>query len=176
MKQPETIFRAETAAAIMVLGGVYDFVESPNTSPGIPDVLSQFGQDDLWLELKVTRMGEVEMRPAQRRWHRRRHDSGGKSWVLIKDRGTDSVMAIPGHIAADLRSHAHYWLEAAKQHGHVAPMGMLSAVIETLVKDIRNEQQSSDRSGTPQVQGSTVSPLPPSGGDVAGHHWLTGKP
>lgn len=57
-------------------------VESPITSPGIPDLNICHGQSDLWIELKVRKRGGVHMRPPQRLWHRRRAEAGGRSYVL----------------------------------------------------------------------------------------------
>jgi len=57
-------------------------IESPITSPGIPDLNLSRGSVDLWIELKVRKRGGVQMRPPQRLWHRRRAEAGGRSYVL----------------------------------------------------------------------------------------------
>lgn len=56
-------------------------IESPITSPGIPDLILSKNNHDLWLEVKVWRRG-INMRPPQRKWHRDRAASGGKTFVV----------------------------------------------------------------------------------------------
>jgi len=81
-------------------------VESPITSPGIPDLnLSRRGTD-LWIELKVRKRGGVQMRPPQRLWHRRRAEAGGMSFVLAY---------VDGYLYLHKGGHAATYLPKSKE-------------------------------------------------------------
>jgi hypothetical protein len=81
-------------------------IESPITSPGIPDLCLSIGDHDLWIEIKVWRRG-IHMRPPQRKWHRERAASGGRSFVLCYIDGF--IYPITGVMAAMLTPKHKNW-------------------------------------------------------------------
>lgn len=81
-------------------------VESPITSPGIPDLnLSKNGKE-LWIEIKIWRRG-INMRPPQRKWHRERAAHGSKSFVVSYIDGY--LYPVTGVMAAMLTSKHKNW-------------------------------------------------------------------
>jgi len=129
MKKPTTInnendFRRFLHISAEEMGYHVSHIESPQTSPGIPDLnLAKAGQD-IWLEVKVWRDG-IHMLPSQRRWHRARRLIGGASFVVC---WIDSYYTLlPGHIAADLSPISQQW-----RWGHRYSMDDPAAMLRTI--------------------------------------------
>ena len=106
-------------------------IEAHISVAGIPDLnLSKNGRD-IWLELKVVKANGVKMRPTQKRWHRERHESGGKSWVAVLDRETGDVLVLRGHTAALLAPGVRNWTAAAVIRTHCATFGWMDLLWST---------------------------------------------
>lgn len=116
MKKPKTIdsekpFRQWFQREAEDLGYHASFIESHQTSSGIPDLNLHRNGVDLWLELKVWRDG-YHMLPSQRRWHRKRANAGGRSYVVCY---RDNFMyVLPGEFAATLMPKAKDWEKGDK--------------------------------------------------------------
>lgn len=82
-------------------------IESPITSPGIPDLSLCRDTKTLWLELKVLKRGGIHMRASQRRWHREHAAAGGVSWVLAYIDG--HIYPVRGSTAAGLLPKSLSW-------------------------------------------------------------------
>ena len=87
MKKPRTIQNENDLRTYIHMeaeesGHHVSHIESPITSPGIPDLNISRAGLDLWLEIKVMKRGGIQMRPAQRKWHRERAASQGWSFVV----------------------------------------------------------------------------------------------
>lgn len=111
MKKPTTIknendFRRWLHVTAEDMGYHVSHIESPSTSPGIPDLNLAKEGTDLWLECKVWREG-IHMLPSQRRWHRARRFIGGASFVICYIDGY--ITLLPGHLAADLSPVSPHW-------------------------------------------------------------------
>lgn len=111
MKKPTTIkneidFRRWLHVTGEELGYHVSHIESPQTSPGIPDLNLAHSGLDIWLECKVWRDG-IHMLPSQRRWHRARKLTGGESFVVCWIDGYMTLL--PGHVAAGLSPVAQQW-------------------------------------------------------------------
>lgn len=125
-KEDETNVRRHLEVIGRELGYHVSHIESPITSPGIPDLVMCKGKDTLWLEFKVLKRGGIHMRPSQRRWHREHSAAGGVSWVLAyieghiyPVRGSEAVTLLPKSLS--WRSGERYGLgEAGRLLGDLA--------------------------------------------------------
>ena len=70
------------------LGIHWESIESPETSPGTPDVEGCFGGETVRIELKCCKGNKVRFNPTQPSWHIRRAQAGGRSWILSFRAGT----------------------------------------------------------------------------------------
>ena len=129
MKKPTTIrnetdFRRWLHVSAEELGYHVSHIESPQTSPGIPDLnLGKHGLDT-WIEVKVWRDG-IHMLPSQRRWHRARKITGGVSFVVCYIDGYYTLHT--GHVAADLSPISQQW-----RWGHRYSMDDPAALFRTI--------------------------------------------
>lgn len=121
MQMDETMFRRNIMAACEAFGWHVSSIEAHCSAAGIPDLNihpdsshRMSPRPDVWLELKMVREGHVKLRPTQRRWHRERHEAGGKSWVAALDRRTGDILLVPGHVAAGIDTRAESWRAVAE--------------------------------------------------------------
>lgn len=170
----EDEFRRHVIKVAEDMGGHVSHIESHQTSAGVPDLNMRLFGEDVWLELKVVRKdGAVKLRPPQKRWHRDRAASGGKSWVAVLLAETDSVLVIPGHVAQTLAPPIKLWTV----RGHVFKAGAISDLLKSLAMEIQYDRVAAYyRDRTTEITGSPEAPLPESGPNVDGHHWLHDKP
>ena len=84
-------------------------IESHMTSAGVPDLNLFKYSRDCWIELKVVKDGKIRLRPTQKRWHRERAQAGGRSWVVVLDRATDTILWVSGDVAVGLGPAAQDW-------------------------------------------------------------------
>jgi hypothetical protein len=93
----ETEFRRAVMSVIEQAGGDVSFVESKETSPGIPDLNWCIQSLEGWTELKYSYKGELpEIRPLQRRWTKNRIKAGGYvSWMCYHS-PSDMIYIISG--------------------------------------------------------------------------------
>lgn len=111
------------------------YIESHQTSAGIPDLNVFMQGRDIWVELKVlSDLKRPKMRASQKRWHVDRHNAGGMSWVLCCDLTYQHVIVIPGHVAAGLGSNIGVWRAA----GNVHPLLDVVDVFRSMARRIRN--------------------------------------
>jgi hypothetical protein len=97
--------------------GHWSKVESPDTSPGIPDLNWQMDKSGDWLELKFgNKRKPPHLRPTQCAWFRRRVRAGGKPQLLVcvdldgvKTFGLIHGKDVPAMVNA--KNNAH-WLKA----------------------------------------------------------------
>lgn len=106
-------------------------IEAHISVAGIPDLNLSRGKHDVWLELKLVKANGVKMRPTQKRWHRERYESGGKSWVAVLDRETGDVLVVRGHTAALLAPGPRHWTAAAVIRTHCDAFGWLDVLLES---------------------------------------------
>lgn len=107
-----------------VIGRLHDkepsqvsYIESHQTSAGIPDLNIFMRGKDLWIELKVLSDTKTpKMRPTQKRWHADRWHNGGFSWVLCCDLDYQVLLVLPGHVAAGMGTKQGVWRAAAATH------------------------------------------------------------
>jgi hypothetical protein len=80
----ESEFRRTMVRIFEGAGGHVSMVESPETSPGVPDLNWCVDGQEGWTELKVQQKdgSAPEIRPAQYAWIRRRIRAGGKVNLL----------------------------------------------------------------------------------------------
>lgn len=173
MNRQENTFRTVMTMEAMALGAHVSNIESHQTSAGIPDMNIYLQRQDLWLELKVIRDEKVTMRATQRRWHLDRYEHGGLSWVLVLDPKSEDILVVPGDVAAGLPPRVAAWRAA----GTAWNVDTIPKLLLSLAKRRPYERVTEpNRARTTEAAGKAVSPLPESGEDVGGHHWLTDKP
>ena len=111
------------------------YIESHETSAGIPDLNVFIQGRDVWIELKVLSDHKApKMRPTQKRWHVDRFNAGGFSWVLVLDLTHQHMLVLPGNVAAGLGSNIGVWRAAGMEH----PLLDVVDVIRSMVRRIRN--------------------------------------
>lgn len=126
----EEEFRRKVMVEAANRGMHVSHIEAHISVAGIPDLnLSKNGRD-VWLELKLIKATGVKMRPTQKRWHRERHESGGKSWVAVLDRESGAVLIARGHVAAVLAPGPRHWTAAATIRTHCGTFGWLDILLE----------------------------------------------
>lgn len=103
----EDVFRRMVVDKAQMYHYHVSHVESHQTSAGVPDLNIAKGVD-MWLELKVVKKTGITLRPTQKKWHRDRHAAGGKSWVAVLT-GSNDILLLPGHVAADLTPRDERW-------------------------------------------------------------------
>lgn len=101
-------------------------IESPVTSPGIPDLHMQKRRKDLWLEIKIWKQGGIFMRPPQRRWHRAREAAGGASYVMCYIDG--GIYVHSGYLASSFLPRSLSW-----KNGDHTTLERLPSLLEGLV-------------------------------------------
>lgn len=106
-REDETAIRRHVEVIGKECGWHVSHIESPVTSPGIPDLAMSRDEANLWLEIKVWKKGGIYMRAPQRRWHREHAVAGGKSWVLAYIDG--HIYPVPGSVAAGLLPKSLAW-------------------------------------------------------------------
>lgn len=121
----EEDFRRAVMTRAVERGMHVSHIEAHLSVAGIPDLNLSRGGHDVWLELKLVKANGVKMRPTQKRWHRERHESGGKSWVAVLDRETGDVLIVRGHTAALLAPGARHWTAAAVIRTNCGTFGWL---------------------------------------------------
>lgn len=109
----EDQFRRQFVALAVANGYHVTHIESHQTSAGVPDLNLFKSRRDDWVELKVVKDGKIKMRPTQKKWHRDRAEAGGTSWVLVLDRGTNTILWVSGKTAARLGSALSEWKEVS---------------------------------------------------------------
>lgn len=81
-------------------------VESGFTDLGIPDMNGCHEGAEFWVEAKLARGNVVRIRPGQIAWMSRRHRSGGRTYVAVRQKGTreavDRLWLFGGEHAARL--------------------------------------------------------------------------
>lgn len=173
----ETGFRKRAIAKAKEMGAHVSHIEAHESAAGIPD-LSIFPpsrpwvspRPEIWLELKVIKHGTVVLRPTQKRWHRERHEAGGRSWVAVLDRDNGNILLVPGHIAAGLDNQYKSW-KAVSRTSNID-----GNWFEIIWSDNERQQSKPDRNATPQNPRGTEATFPKGGQNVGSNHWLTNKP
>jgi len=186
----EADFRKHMTGLAKILGGHVSNIESHLTSAGIPDMNVWIDGVELWLELKMYGP-KCHLRPTQRKWHKERKAAGGRSWVLVYVPGEESIVAIPGYVAAEAAD-----LRQLVRDGSYDPVNidMTSSLLFRLIQlekerggKLRTHAQHKGQSkyttkSGPNRDGEAPNPggagptLPPSGEDVERDHWLLNKP
>lgn len=169
----EDEFRRHVIKVAEDMGGHVSHIESHQTSAGVPDLNIRLFGEDIWLELKVVKDGRIKMRPPQKKWHRDRNEAGGRSYVWALYPATGYVLELLGHMAAQLPPALEPWMGHAYSF-NANDIDTSLKLIAMEIKHVRVEE--SDRNRTAQSSGSPEIPLPASGPDVDGHHWLHSKP
>lgn len=77
----ESQFRRKVIRLIEKAGGHVSSVESPASSPGIPDLDFCIDGTEGHIELKIA--GNGGLRSTQSMWFKQRLKAGGKPWILI---------------------------------------------------------------------------------------------
>lgn len=170
----EKDFRKHTIRLAEAFEWHVSHIEAHESAAGIPDLSIYPGsmgkpRAEVWLELKVIKDGHIKLRPTQKRWHRERHEAGGRSWVAVLDRSTGDILVVRGHVAAGLDSRAPSWRAAAIVSNIESTNWLFNLVIENERKHTRD----SDR--TQENTGSAEAALSAGGQNVGGDHWLTSK-
>lgn len=84
----ETAFKKETEAGILKTGTLahFSYIESPETSPGIPDANIAFPGIEVFIEFKFEDepYKTPEIRPSQVRWFRKRAALNSQSFLFAK--------------------------------------------------------------------------------------------
>lgn len=173
----EDRFRQAVIRVAQRMGGHVTYIESHQTSAGVPDLHIFLNGADIWLELKVAGLKKVRLRPTQRKWHRERREAGGNSWVWVLDPPTGNVLQVPGHVAAGIEPAIGDWRRVALV---VQNIELIEQLFLSLAKGYtyvgpRVQIPESNRSRTAQDPGSAETTLSESGADVVSHHWLTDK-
>lgn len=109
----ENDFRKHTMKVAESLGYHVSWIEAHESAAGIPDLNLYRNGNDLWVELKVIKDGQIRMRPTQKRWHKARAQSRGASWVLVLNKVKQEVIVVAGGEAAGLDGRVHAWESAA---------------------------------------------------------------
>lgn len=152
-------------------GGHVSWIEAHLSAAGIPDLNIRLQGQDVWLELKVIKEGQIRLRPTQKRWHRDRHRAGGKSWVAVLNRATNMILVLPGHVAAGLDSRVHSWdTSPDAEWWQVTATPIL---LNTLAARAKDAKQPSRGNGTKESARSAEAALSSGGENVGGDHWLT---
>lgn len=80
----EARFREDFIELMRSDGHFVSHIESPITSPGIPDLFVKTNNtQDLWIELKVLKSNGVCIRPTQVKWHDGHMFCGGTSFIMV---------------------------------------------------------------------------------------------
>lgn len=110
----EKEFRRMVVRIIEEAGGHISMVESPETSPGIPDLNWCLRGREGWTELKVSKAGESpDIRPAQRAWIRRRVVVGGNVSLLLYNNVDQAIITLQGESLEDVKTLKDWY-----EHGH----------------------------------------------------------
>lgn len=110
------------------------YIESHQTSAGIPDLNVFVYGRDVWIELKVFSDNKSpKMRTTQKKWHIDRFFRGGLSWVMAYDLDQKLLVVIPGNTAATLSAKAGVW----RGSGILHPLDGIGGVIHSMSKRIR---------------------------------------
>ena len=174
----EDRFRQAVIRVAQSMGGHVTYIESHQTSAGVPDLHIFLNGTDVWLELKVVGLKKVRVRPTQRKWHRERREAGGNSWVWVLDPPTGNILQVPGHVAADLEPDIDGWRRVALVAQNIELIGHM---FDSLTKRYTNVRPGAvqipkpNRDRAAQDPGSAETTLSESGADVVSHHWLTDK-
>ena len=113
------------------------YIESHETSAGIPDLNIYMRGRDVWIELKVlSDTKPAKMRPTQKRWHVDRFNSGGMSWVMTLDLTQMKLLIIPGNVAAGLGTNIGVWRNVAAAH----PVEDVVDVIRSMARRVKSGQ------------------------------------
>lgn len=96
----ETAFKIETEAGIRSsnfgAAAHFSYIESPETSPGIPDVNIAFPGIEVFIEFKFSNNPNKmpRIRPSQVRWFRKRSILDSRSFLFAKLDGSKSVYTL----------------------------------------------------------------------------------
>lgn len=127
----EEDFRLTVMKAAGEYGMHVSHIEAHQSAAGIPDLnIYSLGRPDLWLELKVVKRGAVKLRPTQKRWHRQRHEAGGRSWVAVLEPESGDILVVPGHAAPGLAPAVAGWRAAAAIRTNCDNFGWLCLLME----------------------------------------------
>lgn len=108
MINDEKGFRRTVCRILDSAGAHYSMVESPETSPGIPDLNWCLNGREGWSELKYSGNGHLpHMRPLQIQWIRRRVAAGGNVSVITYHRPMNMVLVLPGRDIESIKSMVH---------------------------------------------------------------------
>ena len=102
-----------------------DMVESPDTSPGIPDMnIAMFG-GEFWVETKFSKEGDVpKMRPPQIAWFKNRRRAGAHHNTCVLWARDDELFFIPGVNVPYLRGKKD-WEKYSRKLGGMDPKEIL---------------------------------------------------
>lgn len=111
----EKQFRRMIVQIIESVGGHVSMIESPELSPGAPDLNWCIRGMEGWTELKVSKKGEApNIRKTQRAWIRRRVQAGGRVNLLCYYNPKDTIIMLAGECLEDVKTMKD-WLEYGEQ-------------------------------------------------------------
>jgi hypothetical protein len=104
-------------------------VESGETASGIPDLNYCLNGVEGWIELKTIDKEEApHIRPAQRRWIRKRIANFGRVWLLCHQESTGKVYLVHGRVIMGL-STFKTWRELCLE---TTPLEQMSSILPWL--------------------------------------------